>query len=150
GKQKSVKISAQVMELNCAKCRELGIDITDNASLLLSRLETLKQNGALDVVTSPTLLTNSGHEAYIRLDECKSTASEANDRCPPKFELTVRPTVQSDNTVRMQVHFSANTCNLTNAAPANAFSSLAIEGSDIQTTVQLQSGQSALLTGLTK
>ncbi len=136
----------------------LGIDLSDISSGLAlgASLNLLKQNGALDVVSEPSILAINNKESSIYVGETISvktsssittdgnTTNENFKREDVGLRLTVKPRISNNNKVTLEINAILEGVKTTATTSGNADTSK----KEIKTTAILNNGESVIVGGL--
>jgi len=170
GPQKQVVVHVQLMELNRSKCRALGFDFTkfdgshfapnhnsecfENDSAFLSFLDLLKNEGLLTVTSAPRILARSGQEAHLQIGQDVPVLVPHTDG-PETIEyrkigttVDVQSEVLDDHKLRLHVRPSFSQLEKSSALQTGAPQTPMISTTELETTLEMQSGQTAVLGGL--
>ena len=136
----------------------LGIDLSDISSGLAlgASLNLLKENGALDVVSEPSILAINNKESSIYVGETISvktsssittdgnTTNENFKREDVGLRLTVKPRISNNNKVTLEINAILEGVKTTATTSGNADTSK----KEIKTTAILNNGESVIVGGL--
>lgn len=139
--------------------KALGIEIADmnikSGLALGASLNLLKQNGALDIVSEPSILAVNNKESSIYVGEkisIKTSSTETtsgNDRINYQREdvgltLKVKPRISSESKVTLEINALLEGIKATNTVSGNADTLK----KEIKTTAILNNGESVIIGGL--
>jgi len=136
---------------------DIGLSIPDLTSGLAlgASLSLLNQDGALDIVSEPSILAINNKESSIYVGETISvktsssvsdggTESENFKREDVGLTLTVKPRISNDNKVTLEIHTVLEDVKSTDTTSGNADTTK----KEVKTTAIVNNGESVILGGL--
>ncbi|HZZ27414.1 MAG TPA: type II and III secretion system protein [Pirellulales bacterium] len=168
--QQEVSVHVKIMELNRTKCHALGFDFSkfdgehfvanhgfeccDSDSAFLNFLDVLQKEGLLSVVSAPQIQTRNGQQAHVEIgQEVPVLTPHADNQVTIDYKkigttVDVLPEILDSHKLRLQLRPAFSQLEQFPANETGELKRPVVSTTEISTTLEMKSGQTAVLGGL--